>query len=179
MGCATSSVVEDARQSVSQDDRADLPERHSSFHSMDHLANPFNANHPCPPIRYSHTSWVKQLNGVLKEIEQHPKRLQAVVARKRVASDLSAGIQVPDPEAWDLRCSSAFMKLYSEPGVDSLLMSKRDFACAPIFTVVWGIRDPEHDRPGADGDAAEAHAQEACHTEKKPFNAFNLDTEYP
>ena len=42
-------------------------------------------------------SWVKQLNGVLKEIERHPNRLQAVVARKRVASDLNAGIQFPAP----------------------------------------------------------------------------------
>ena len=94
MGCATSvATVEDTPRAVFRDEdglsspEVDFPERRRSFHSMDDRTKASKASTGAP-IRCTHVKWVKQLNSVLNEIEQHPKQLRAVVALKRSTFDL-------------------------------------------------------------------------------------------
>ncbi|CAE7651025.1 unnamed protein product [Symbiodinium sp. KB8] len=93
MGCTTSTVVESAQMGVFQDESGVITpevrfkERSHSFHSMDDRTNPYTAAHASAPINFTHKHWVKQLESVMKEIEDQPKALRAAVARKRFFMD--------------------------------------------------------------------------------------------
>eukprot|EP00439_Symbiodinium_sp_Y106_P024078 s2834_g2.t3 len=83
MGCTASTVVESAQTAVFQDEdgvttpEVHFKERSHSFHSMDDRTNPATAVHSSAPVKFTHKHWVKQLESVMKEIEEQPKALRA------------------------------------------------------------------------------------------------------